>query len=318
MKRLMIIVPCFNEQEVFENTLQQLSNLLFDLIKRQKIAENSGILFVDDGSTDNTRQLITEAHQKYSHIYGVLLAANVGHQNALVAGLEVAADMCDVTITIDADLQDDIFAIEQMLDKFEGGCDIVYGVRSDRKTDSFFKRTTAEFFYKFMHSLGVKTVNNHADFRLLSVRATKQLLKYTERNLFLRGIVTELGYKTDCVYYKRQKRTAGKTKYSPPKMIKFAWEGITSFSIRPMKLIMALGLVIMLCSFLALCYVLASYFFRNAGGGWPSLMISIWFLGGVQLFSIGVVGQYIGKIYLETKGRPRYNIDEILNHENNE
>ncbi len=317
MKRLMIVVPCFNEQEVFEDTLQQLSNLLFDLIKKQKIAENSGILFVDDGSTDNTKQLITEAHQKYNHIYGVLLAANVGHQNALVAGLETASEMCDVTITIDADLQDDIAVIEQMLDKFDGGCDIVYGVRSDRKSDSFLKRTTAEIFYKFMNFLGVKTVNNHADFRLLSCRAVKQLLKYTERNLFLRGIVTELGYKTDCVYYSRKKRTAGKTKYSPKKMLKFAWEGITSFSIRPMKFIMALGLFIMLCSFLALCYVLASYFLKKAGGGWPSIMLSIWFLGGLQLFSIGVVGQYIGKIYLETKGRPRYNIDQILNHDNN-
>ncbi len=316
MKRLMIIVPCFNEQEVFETTLTELSNLLFDLIKREKIAKNSGIMFVDDGSRDNTKQLILAAHKKYNHVYGVLLAKNSGHQNALVAGLDTAADICDVTITIDADLQDDIFVIEEMLDKFENGCDIVYGVRSDRKNDSLFKRTTAKCFYKLMNWLGVSTVDNHADFRLLSRRAVKQLLKYTERNLFLRGIVTELGYKTDCVYYARKKRMAGETKYPLKKMLKFAFEGITSFSVRPIKLILALGLVIMFFSFLALCYVLISFFAGKAGGGWPSIMLSIWFLGGLQLFSIGVVGQYIGKIYLETKGRPRYNIDEILTHEN--
>ncbi len=318
MKRLMIIVPCFNEQEVFESTLEQLSNLLFELIKKEKIAKNSGIMFVDDGSHDNTRRLISAAHKKYNHVYGVLLAKNVGHQNALVAGLETACDMCDVTITIDADLQDDIFVIEEMLDKFMDGCDIVYGVRSDRKNDSFFKRTSAELFYKFMNLMGVKTVNNHADFRLLSQRAVKQLSNYNERNLFLRGIVTELGYKTDCVYYARKKRTAGETKYPLKKMLKFAFEGITSFSARPIKLILALGLVIMFFSFLALLYVLISYFSGNAGGGWPSIMLSIWFLGGLQLFSIGVVGQYIGKIYLETKARPRYNIEEILTHDEKE
>lgn len=316
MKRLMIIVPCFNEQEVFETTLTELSNLLFDLIKRGKIAKNSGIMFVDDGSKDNTRQLITDAYNKYSHVYAVNLAANSGHQNALVAGLEVASDICDVTVTIDADLQDDIFVIEEMLDKFYDGCDVVYGVRSDRKSDGFFKRTSAQLFYRVMNFLGVKTVYNHADFRLLSQRAVKQLLKYTERNLFLRGLVTELGYKTDCVYYARKPRKAGETKYPFKKMMQFAWEGITSFSVRPMKLIMALGIIVMFCSFFALCYVLISYFFNKSNGGWPSIMISIWFLGGVQLFSIGLLGQYIGKIYLETKARPRYNIDEILNHDN--
>ena len=314
MKRLMIVVPCFNEQEVFETTLNELSNLLFDLIKKEKIAKNSGIMFVDDGSRDDTRRLIFDAYKKYSYIYGVNLAGNVGHQNALMAGLETAADLCDVTVTIDADLQDDISVIAEMIDKFNDGCDIVYGVRNNRKTDGFFKRTTANAFYKLMKWLGAKTVDNHADFRLLSTRAVKALLQYEERNLFLRGIVTRLGYKTDCVYYARKKRMAGTTKYPFRKMLSFAVEGITSFSVKPLKMIMALGLFIIFCSLLAIAYVLVSFFGGQANAGWPSLMISIWFLGGVQLFSIGLVGEYIGKIYLETKKRPRYNIEEILSH----
>ena len=318
MKRLMIVVPCFNEEEVFPTSTKELIAVVENLIEIGKISADSGILFVNDGSRDRTWELISKAHKESKYIYGLNLAGNVGHQNALLAGLNTVKDFCDISISIDADLQDDVGVIEEMIDKYYAGADIVYGVRSERKADSFFKRFTAQSFYKFMSAMGVKSVHNHADFRLMSARAMQALSLYKERNLFLRGIVPQIGYKTDCVYYKRQKRTAGKTKYSPRKMLKFAWEGITSFSIRPMKLIMALGLVIMLCSFLALCYVLASYFFRNAGSGWPSLMISIWFLGGVQLFSIGVVGQYIGKIYLETKGRPRYNIDEVLNHENNE
>jgi len=318
MNRLMIVVSCYNEQEVFENTLEALSNLLFDLIKKGKIAKNSGIMFVDDGSKDNTRNLITDAYKKYSHVYAVNLAGNVGHQNALVAGLSAAADLCDVTVTIDADLQDDVHAIEEMIDKFNDGCDVVYGVRSNRKTDGFFKRTTANAFYKVMKWLGAKTVDNHADFRLLSIRAVKALLQYEERNLFLRGIVTRLGYKTDCVYYSRQKRMAGKTKYPFRKMLSFAVEGITSFSVKPLKMIMALGLFIIFCSLLAIVYVLVSFFVGHANAGWPSIMISIWFLGGVQLFSIGLVGEYIGKIYLETKKRPRFNIEELLIHNEDE
>lgn len=314
MKRLMIIVPCYNEQEVFENTLTELSNLLFDLIKKGKIAENSGIMFVDDGSRDDTRRLIVEAFQKYSHVCAVNLAANSGHQNALIAGLEAAEKIADITITIDADLQDDISVIEEMIDKYNSGADIVFGVRNNRNSDSFSKRTSAKLFYKFMKWMGAKTVDNHADFRLMSKRAVTQLLKYGERGLFLRGIVCELGYKTDCVYYARKERTAGKTKYPLKKMISFAFEGITSFSIKPMRFIMALGLFIIFCSFLAFMYVLLSMIFGSTDAGWPSLMISIWFLGGVQLFSIGLVGQYIGKIYMETKKRPRYNVEEVLIH----
>lgn len=314
MKRLMIVVPCYNEQEVFENTLSQLSNLLFELIQKGKIAKDSGLVFVNDGSVDKTRELIFEAHKKYSHVYGVNLSANVGHQNALMAGLETVSKICDITITIDADLQDDISVIEEMIDKYYNGCDIVFGVRNDRKTDSFFKRTTAKAFYRVMKLCGAKIVDNHADFRLLSSRAVAELLKYDERNLFLRGIVCELGFKTDCVYYKRQERTAGKTKYPFRKMLSFAAEGITSFSVKPLKIIMALGLFIIFCSLLAIIYVLVSFFVGHADAGWPSLMISIWFLGGVQLFSMGLLGEYIGKIYLETKKRPRYNIEEVLNH----
>ena len=314
MKRLMIVVPCYNEQEVFESTLSELSNLLFDLIKKEKIAKNSGIMFVDDGSRDDTRRLICDAHKKYNHVYAVNLAGNVGHQNALMAGLETAADLCDVTVTIDADLQDDISVIEEMIDKYNAGCDVVYGVRNNRKTDGFFKRTTANAFYKLMKWLGAKTVDNHADFRLLSTRAVKALLQYEERNLFLRGIVTRLGYKTDCVYYARKKRMAGKTKYPFRKMLSFAAQGITSFSVKPLKMIMALGLFIIFCSLLAIIYVLVSFFVGHANAGWPSLMISIWVLGGVQLFSIGLVGEYIGKIYMETKKRPRFNIEEVLTH----
>lgn len=314
MKRLMIIVPCYNEQEVFASTLEALSNLLFDLIKKGKIAKNSGIMFVDDGSRDNTRRLILEAYKKYNHVYAVNLAANSGHQNALVAGLEAAADLCDMTVTIDADLQDDISVIEEMIDKYYDGADIVFGVRNNRDSDSFSKRSSAKLFYKLMKLMGAKTIDNHADFRLLSARAVKALLKYEERNLFLRGIVRELGFKTDCVYYARKERKAGKTKYSFKKMVSFAFEGITSFSVKPLKLIMALGLFIIFCSFLALIYVLLSMIFGDTNAGWPSLMISIWFIGGVQLFSIGLVGQYIGKIYLETKKRPRYHIEEILIH----
>ena len=314
MKRLMIIVPCFNEQEVFGSTLTELSNLLFELIKKEKIAKNSGIMFVDDGSKDDTRRLIEEAYKKYNHVYGVFLAANSGHQNALIAGLQTVVDTCDITITIDADLQDDITVIEEMIDKYYEGNDIVFGVRNDRKSDGFFKRNSAKLFYKFMKWLGAKTVDNHADFRLLSKRALMQLLKYDERNLFLRGIVRELGYKTDCVYYSRRERTAGKTKYPFRKMLSFAADGVTSFSVKPLKLIMALGLFIILCSLLAIVYVLVSFFIGHANAGWPSLMISIWFLGGVQLFSIGLVGEYIGKIYMETKKRPRFNIEEVLTH----
>lgn len=317
MKRLLIVVPCYNEQEVLPKTIESLSSVMNNLLKKEKITRDSGILLVNDGSSDKTWDIILDAHSKTDYIYGLNLGVNSGHQNAIIAGLEYAASKFDFTITIDADLQDDINVIELMVEKYLAGAHIVYGVRIDRKTDSFFKRTTANLFYKLMSFLGAKTVDNHADFRLLSREACEKLLDYGERNIFLRGLVTKLGLKADCVYYARRERSAGTTKYSLGKMLSFAWEGITSLSIKPIKLIMILGISIILCSLLALIYVLISYFFANTNPGWASLMISVWFLGGVQLFSVGIVGQYVGKTYIETKQRPRYVVTEILEYEEN-
>ncbi len=315
MKKLLIIVPCYNEQEVLPLTIEKLSGVMNDLLQKEKISRESGILLVNDGSRDKTWEIISDAHFKTNYIYGLNLGKNAGHQNALLAGLEYACDKFDMTVTIDADLQDDISVIEEMVDKYYEGCHIVYGVRNDRKTDSFFKRSTANLFYKLMNLLGAKTVDNHADFRLMSNCAIKELLKYTERNVFLRGVVAKIGLKSDCVYYSRLERAAGVTKYPLKKMLSFAFEGITSLSTKPLKLIMYLGLFIIACSAIALAYVLISYFLNETNRGWASLMISIWFLGGVQLFSIGVVGEYIGKTYIETKHRPRYTISEILDYE---
>ena len=315
MKRLMIVVPCFNEQEVLYDTAKQLTEVIENLIRKRKITQNSGILFVNDGSRDKTWKLIAKANKTNKYVYGLNLAANVGHQNALLAGLNTVKDICDIAISIDADLQDDINVIEQMVDKYDEGAEIVYGVRNDRKSDSFFKRFTAQAFYKFMSLMGVDTVYNHADFRLMSQPALNELSAYGERNLFLRGIVPQIGYKTDFVYYARKPRTAGESKYSLKKMLSFALDGITSFSIKPIKLVAALGAVIILCTAVAFIYTLISYFSGDTAAGWSSLMISIWFLGGVQLFSIGIVGQYVGKTYIETKQRPRYNIKEFLDNE---
>ena len=315
MKRLMIVVPCFNEQEVLYDTAKQLTEVIENLIRKGKITKNSGILFVNDGSRDKTWELIAKANKTNKYVYGLNLAANVGHQNALLAGLNTVKDICDIAISIDADLQDDINVIEQMVDKYHEGAEIVYGVRNDRKSDSFFKRFTAQAFYKFMSLMGVDTVYNHADFRLMSQPALNELSNYGERNLFLRGIVPKIGYKTDSVYYARKPRTAGESKYSLKTMLSFALDGITSFSIKPIKLVAALGAVIILCTVVAFIYTLISYFSGHTAAGWSSLMISIWFLGGVQLFSIGIVGQYVGKTYIETKQRPRYNIKEFLDNE---
>lgn len=314
MKRLMIVVPCYNEEEVFPSSAEQLIAVIKDLIKKEKISGDSGILFVNDGSRDRTWELISEAYKSSKYVYGLNLAGNVGHQNALLAGLNTVKDICDISVSIDADLQDDIGVIEEMVDKYYAGADIVYGVRSERGTDSFFKRTTAQTFYKFMAAMGVRSVYNHADFRLMSARAMKALSCYNERNLFLRGIVPEIGYKTDCVYYARKPRMAGESKYPLKKMLSFAWDGITSFSIKPITIVAVFGAIIIFCSVIAFIYTLISYFLGHTVPGWSSLMISIWFLGGVQLFSLGIVGQYVGKTYIESKERPRYNIEEFLDH----
>lgn len=315
MQRLMIVVPCYNEEEILPYSAEKLTEVIKNLIKKSKIASNSGILFVNDGSKDKTWEIIQNEYAKNPYVYGLGLAGNVGHQKALFAGLQTAAEICDFSISIDADLQDDIEVIEQMVDEYLSGADIVYGVRSERKTDTFFKRFTAQSFYRIMEMMGVKTVYNHADFRLMSARAMKQLGQYKERNLFLRGMVPLIGYKTATVTYARKERLAGESKYPLKKMLSFAWDGITSFSIKPISMIMAFGGVIVACSVIAFIYTLVSYFMGHVSPGWSSLMISIWFLGGVQLLFIGVVGQYVGKTYIESKERPRYNVEKFLNHE---
>lgn len=315
MQRLIIVVPCYNEEEILPYSIEKLTGVIKNLIEKSKIASNSGILFVNDGSRDGTWEIIQNEYAKNPYVYGLGLAGNVGHQNALFAGLQTAAEICDFSISIDADLQDDIEVIEQMVDEYLSGADIDYGVRSERKTDTFFKRFTAQLFYRIMEMMGVKTVYNHADFRLMSARAMKQLGQYKERNLFLRGMVPLIGYKTATVAYARKERLAGESKYPLKKMLSFAWDGITSFSIKPISMIMAFGGVIVACSVVAFIYTLVSYFMGHVSPGWSSLMISIWFLGGVQLLFIGVVGQYVGKTYIESKERPRYNVEKFLNHE---
>ncbi|MBE5892543.1 MAG: glycosyltransferase family 2 protein [Lachnospiraceae bacterium] len=316
MDKLGIVVPCYNEEEVLKIASAALREVLADLIRKGKIAEDSFILFVNDGSKDRTWELIEEEHLAYPvQVRGVKLAGNVGHQFALTAGLITAKDMCDVTVSIDADLQDDVNVIEEMIDKFHEGCDIVYGVRKERKTDTFFKRTTAQGFYKVMELMGVKTVYNHADFRLMSKRAVEQFSQYKETNLFLRGMVPLIGYRTDQVFYDRKERVAGESKYPLKKMLALAFNGISSFSVKPISMILGLGFGIIICSILAAIYALISYFSGHVVPGWTSLILSVWFLGGIQLLAIGLVGQYIGKIYIEVKQRPRYNIEKVLDVE---
>lgn len=313
MERLAIVVPCYNEEEVLGMSSEALRGVLNDLVSKGKISPDSFVMFVNDGSADKTWSLIEEEHSKYpGQVFGVKLARNVGHQYALTAGLITAADMCDVSVSIDADLQDDVAVIEEMIDKYHEGCDIVYGVRKERKTDTFFKRFTAQSFYKVMAKMGVKTVYNHADFRLMSSRALREFSNYGEYNLFLRGIVPLIGYKTDCVYYDRKERAAGVSKYPLKKMLALAFDGISSFSTRPIDMILTAGFVSVFLSFLALIYALVSYFTNNVEPGWTSIIISIWFLGGMQLLAIGLVGKYVGKTYIEVKHRPRYNIEKVL------
>lgn len=313
MDRLAIVVPCYNEEEVLKLASKALRDVLEDLAGKGKIAADSFILFVNDGSQDRTWELIEEEHASYPvRVKGVKLAGNVGHQFALTAGLITAKDMSDVTISIDADLQDDVNVIEEMMDKFHSGCDIVYGVRRERKTDTFFKRTSAQLFYRMMHLMGVNTVYNHADFRLMSKRAVEEFSNYREINLFLRGIMPLIGYQTDKVYYDRRERAAGESKYPLKKMLALAFNGISSFSIKPISLILGVGLSAIFISVIMLIYALFSYFSGHVVAGWTSLIVSVWFLGGLQLLAIGMVGLYIGKIYMEVKHRPRYNIEKIL------
>ncbi len=316
MDTLAIVVPCYNEEEVLHIAADALREVLDDLVAKQKIAENSFVLFVNDGSKDKTWDLIEEEHKAHPvQICGLKLAGNVGHQSALTAGLITAMEMSDVTVSIDADLQDDVAVIEEMIDKFHAGNDIVYGVRKERKTDTFFKRITAQGFYKVMDKMGVKTIYNHADFRLMSKRAVEHFSKFQETNMYLRGMMPLIGYQTDSVYYDRKERVAGESKYPLKKMLALAFNGISSFSVKPITMIMSLGCIIVVFTILAAIYALISYFTGNVVPGWTSLILSIWFLGGLQLLAIGMVGLYIGKIYMEVKHRPRYNVEKILKSE---
>ena len=319
MDRLAIVVPCYNEEEVFPISEPVLRGTIDDLVSKGKVSEDSYVLFVNDGSKDRTWELIEEAHKEHpQRVFGVKLAGNVGHQFALTAGLLTAKDMCDITVSIDADLQDDVSVIEEMVDKFHEGCDIVYGVRSDRTSDTFFKRTTAQGFYKVMSGMGVKTVYNHADFRLMSRRAVEAFSQYQETNLFLRGIVPLLGYKTDCVYYQRAQRAAGESKYPLSKMLALAFNGISSFSVKPISMILGAGAVMIIIALGVAIYSIVQYCLNHVEPGWTSLMLSIWFIGGMQLIAIGLIGQYIGKVYIEVKHRPRYNIEKVLSDDSEE
>lgn len=316
-KTIYMVVPCYNEEEVLDETTRQLTEKFHNLIKGGKISEKSRILYVNDGSKDQTWAIISRLHEEYDIVSGINLSRNRGHQNAVLAGLMYAKEYCDAAISMDADLQDDINAIDEMVDKFIQGMDVVYGVRSSRKKDTFFKKFTAEGFYKMMKWMGVDIVFNHADYRLMSKRVLQQLENYEEVNLFLRGIVPLIGYPSDNVYYERHERFAGESKYPLKKMLSFAFDGITSFSVKPIRFILTLGMLIFLVSVGILIYSIVRHFMGETVLGWSSLMVSIWALGGLQLLAIGIVGEYIGKMYLETKKRPRFAIQDVLNEVEN-
>lgn len=309
---LYLVVPCYNEEEVLPVTIKRLAEMLDNLVSKSEVSKESRIVFVDDGSTDNTWSIIESAYSTYTGVRGIKLAANVGHQNALMAGLTEVNGLCDCCISIDADLQDDITVIPQFLNEYRNGCDVVYGVRKRRESDTAFKRGTAKAFYKLMRLLGADIIENHADYRLLSRRALNALAEFSEVNLFLRGMVRLVGFKSGVVYYDRTKRYAGESKYPLRKMLSFAFDGITSFSIKPIRIVWTLGVLVSFIAVLAEIYTLCARFFGVSVTGWSSLMISIWFLGGVQLISVGVIGEYIGKIYKEVKRRPRYIIEKGL------
>ncbi len=309
---LYLVIPCYNEQEVLPEASKQMLEKMNSLIGKGKISDKSKIVLVNDGSKDRTWEIIEELHSENPMFQGVKLSRNRGHQNALLAGLMTVKDYCDITISLDADLQDDINAIDEMVDKYLDGCDIVYGVRSARKTDTFFKKTTAEGFYKVMKSMGVDIVFNHADYRLMSKRALDGLEEFEEVNLFLRGIVPMIGYKSGEVTYARKERFAGESKYPLKKMLAFAFEGITSLSIKPIRLITTTGFIIFGISIAMLIYFLIRHFTGATIAGWTSTIVSIWAIGGLQLLAIGIIGEYIGKIYLESKHRPKFIIDKYL------
>ena len=310
--KLYIVVPCYNEEEVLDETTKRLKTKMKELIIKKVISKDSKVLYLNDGSGDNTWNLIKKISSKDELFSGISLSRNKGHQNALLAGLMTAKERADIVISMDADLQDDINAIDEMIEKYNEGCDIVYGVRSSRKKDSFFKRFTAQGFYKFMSKMGVDIVYNHADYRLTSKKVLDCLEEYKEVNLFLRGIFPLIGYKTDVVYYERNKRFAGESKYPLKKMLNFAWDGITSFSVKPIRLVLSLGIIILILSILMIIYSIIMKIIGNTVPGWTFIICSIWFIAGIQMISLGVIGEYIGKIYSETKQRPRFFIEENL------
>ena len=312
---LYTVIPCYNEEAVLPETARRLLEKYKALISSGEISEKSRIAFVNDGSKDRTWEMICAFHKAEPLFTGIDLSKNRGHQNALLAGLLTVKNDADVTISMDADLQDDINAIDEMLKKYKAGCDIVYGVRSSRKKDSFFKRFTAEAFYRLMDKLGAKTVFNHADYRLMSRRALEGLAEFKEVNLFLRGIVPMIGYPSDTVLYERSERFAGESKYPLKKMVAFALEGITSLSTKPIRLITLLGFLIFLASIVMLIVFVVQFFLGLTVPGWPSLIVSIWAIGGLTMLSIGIVGEYVGKIYLEAKARPRFIVSQYLEKE---
>lgn len=312
LPRLAIVVPCYKEEEALPASLKTLLSLLDDLGRDGLASADSYIMCVDDGSPDATWSVIEREHMADRRVKGISLAHNRGHQNALLAGIDAVADHCDAAVTIDADLQDDPQAIRKMLQHFADGAEIVYGVRSSRETDSWFKRTTAQGFYKFQEALGLETVYNHADYRLMSARALHLLQQYGESNMFLRGIVPQIGLKTAVVTYPRTARTAGETKYPLSKMIALSIDGVTSFTAKPMRWIFMVGLILLVIDVAVALWVFISYFMHETISGWSSLMLSIWFLGSLMLMGLGIVGEYIGKIYTEVKHRPRYALRDKL------
>ncbi len=309
---LYIVIPCYKEEEALPETARRLQQKMEGYLSTGRISKKSRVLFVNDGSTDRTWEIIRALHEKNPLFSGVNLSRNRGHQNALLAGLMTAANEADVIVSMDADLQDDIHAMDEMLSRFEEGYEIVYGVRKKRDTDTPFKRLTAEGFYKVMKALGVDIVFNHADYRLMSRRAVLALAEFTEVNLFLRGIVPQLGFRWTTVEYDRSARVAGESKYPFKKMVAFAADGITSFSIKPIRLVLWAGAIVFFVSLLMLAWTLITKILGHAETGWSSLMCSIWMLGGIQLLSLGVIGEYIGKVYAETKRRPRFIIESVL------
>ncbi|MCI6652689.1 MAG: glycosyltransferase family 2 protein [Ruminococcus sp.] len=310
--KLYLAVPCYNEEEVLFDTTEKLTKKYDQLILEGKITDDSKIVYIDDGSKDRTWEIISGLYKTNKYVNGIKMSRNRGHQNALLGGLMTIKDDCDCVISIDADLQDDINAFDKMLEDFENGSEIVYGVRSKRATDTAFKRMTAQGFYKILSALGAEVVYNHADFRLMSRRALNALAEFKEVNLFLRGLVPLVGYKSSVVEYERSERLAGESKYPLKKMLGLAWDGVTSLSMKPIRMITALGVIVFCISIIMLIYSFVMWVIGNTVSGWTSMTVSIWAIGGLQILAIGVVGEYIGKIYMETKNRPRFIVEEQL------